>query len=95
MKGLLIILSVLTGILSGEYNAATLSTAEQDSILGAQPTGRYRLEKENEEQIYRRSEVADWYIIDTMRHTRKQLGLGVSGLADERVRDAVMSPNGR
>jgi dipeptidyl-peptidase-4 len=32
--------------------------------------------------------VADYYIIDTMRHTRKQLGEG-------KVRDAVMSPNGR
>ena len=29
MKGLLIILSVLTGILGGEYNAKTLSVEEQ------------------------------------------------------------------
>lgn len=88
MKGLLIILSVLTGILSGEYQANTLSEAEQDSILGVQTTGRYRLESENEEAIFRHSSVADYYIIDTMRHTRKQLGEG-------KVRDAVMSPNGR
>ena len=88
MKGLLIILSVLTGILSGEYKANTLSEAEQDSILGVQTTGRYRLESENEEVIFRHSSVADYYIIDTMRHTRKQLGEG-------KVRDAVMSPNGR
>ena len=88
MKGLLIILSVLTGILSGEYKANTLSEAEQDSILGVQTTGRYRLESENEEAIFRHSSVADYYIIDTMRHTRKQLGEG-------KVRDAVMSPNGR
>ena len=88
MKGLLIILSVLTGILSGEYKANTLSEAEQDSILGVQTTGRYRLESENQEAIFRHSSVADYYIIDTMRHTRKQLGEG-------KVRDAVMSPNGR
>ncbi len=88
MKGLLIILGVLTGILSGEYKANTLSEAEQDSILGVQATGRYRLESENEESLFRHSSVADWYIIDTMRHTRKPLGEG-------KVRDAVMSPNGR
>ena len=33
MKLLLIILSVLPGILGGDYNARTLSVAEQDSIL--------------------------------------------------------------
>ena len=32
MKGLLIILGVLTGILAGDYKANTLSEAEQDSI---------------------------------------------------------------
>ena len=99
MKFLAIILSVLTGILGGEYNANTLSVAEQDSILNIQSENaqntRYRLEKENEEKIFRHSEVADWYVVDTMRHTRKQLGKGVSELVDERVRDAVMSPNGR
>lgn len=92
MKVLAIIVSVLTGILSGEYNAKTLSVAEQDSILGVEATGRYRLEKENEESLFRHSEVADWFIIDTMRHTRKQLG---AGLNLGKVRDAVLSPNGR
>ena len=109
MKILAIILSVLTGILSGEYNAKTLSEAEQDSILNELTNervnelggGRYRLEKENEQKIFRHSEVADWYIVDTMRHTRKQLGKGVlkeeSGepRVESRVRDAQMSPNGR
>ena len=92
MKVLAIIVSVLTGILSGEYNAKTLSVAEQDSIFGVEATGRYRLEKENEESLFRHSEVADWFIIDTMRHTRKQLG---AGLNLGKVRDAVLSPNGR
>ena len=96
MKGLLIILSVLSGILSGEYNAKTLSIAEQDSILAAGSEAvqtRYRLEKENEERIFRRSEIADWYIVDTQKkNSRKQLG---AGLNLGKVRDAVMSPNGR
>ncbi len=92
MKVLAIIVGVLTGILSGEYNAKTLSVAEQDSIFGVEATGRYRLEKENEESLFRHSEVADWFIIDTMRHTRKQLG---AGLNLGKVRDAVLSPNGR
>jgi len=98
MKVLAIILSVLTGILGGDYSAKTLSVIEQDSILGdglSVASYRYRLEKENEEQIFRHSEVADWYVYDTMRHTRKQLGLGVNELTSERVRDAVLSPNGR
>jgi len=106
MKLVAIILSVLTGILNGDYAAKTLTGTEQDSILndGVSATaslnegmtnGRYRLEKENEEQIFRRSELADWYVYDTMRHTRKQLGKGVNELTTERVRDAVMSPNGR
>ena len=96
MKILLAILSVLPAILAGEYNAKTLSVTEQDSILAVQRTdvqkNRYRLESENEEQIFRRSTVADWYVVDTMRHTRKQLG---AGLDLGKVRDALMSPNGR
>lgn len=94
MRLLLIICTVLTGILNGDYNAQKLSVAEQDSILGnTDPTAfRYRLECENEERIFRHSRLADWYVIDTMRHTRKQLGAGMSL---GKVRDAVMSPNGR
>lgn len=96
MKLLVVILSVLTGILGGDYNAKTISTEEQDSILNSvEASGRYRLECENEEKIFRHSSVADWYIVDTMRHTRKQLGKGVNELTTERVRDAQMSPNGR
>ncbi len=101
MKGLVIIVGVLTGILSGEYKAKTLSVAEQDSILNDRVSAslndgmvctRYRLEKENEQKIFRHSEVADWYVVDTMRRTRKQLG---AGMGFEQVRDVEMSPNGR
>ena len=92
MKTFLIILSILSGILSGEYKPVTLSDVQQDSILKDQSTARYRLEKENEEQIFRHSQVADWFIVDTERHTRKQLG---AGLNLGKVRDAVLSPNGR
>ena len=101
MRILLLILSVLPGILSGDYNARTLSEAEQDSILevrcgtaDAVRCERYRLECEDEERIFRRSRLASWYVLDTMRHTRKQVGEGVLG-KDVKVRDAVMSPNGR
>ena len=97
MKTLLIIFSVLSGILAGDYNAQTLSVEEQDSILAINSLqvpakGRYRLESENEQPIFRHSKTADWFVIDTMRHTRKQIGVGVNG---DRVRDAQMSPNGR
>lgn len=93
MKILAIILTVLSGILSGEYNAKTMPVAEQDSILnGTEQQGRYRLEKENEQQIFRHSCVADWYVVDTQKDKRKQLG---AGLNLGQVRDAVMSPNGR
>ena len=53
---------------------------------------RYRLESENEERIFRRSSVADWYIVDTQKNNRKRLG---EGMNLGKVRDAVMSPNGR
>lgn len=107
MNIFVILLSVLPGILAGDYNAKTLSVAEQDSILNAgvikgdvalndEVCSRYRLESENAESIFRRSEMADWYVYDTMRHTRKHLGDGVlQGVADKRVREVVMSPNGR
>lgn len=100
MKLLAIILSVLPAILAGDYTAKTLSVAEQDSILNADQVveddytvcTRYRLESENEDKIFRHSSVADWFVYDTMRHTRKQLG---EGLQLGKVRDAEMSPNGR
>ncbi|MBR6035077.1 MAG: DPP IV N-terminal domain-containing protein [Paludibacteraceae bacterium] len=93
MKILAIILSVLPAILGGDFNAKTLSVAEQDSVLnGGMVSGRWRLESENEEKIFRRSTLADWYIVDTQKNTRKQLG---AGLNLGKVRDAVMSPNGR
>ena len=106
MRLLVIILGVLTGILNGDYAPKTLSIAEQDSLLneGMSATKslndgmistRYRLESENEEQIFRHSQVADWFVYDTMRHTRKRLGEGIFKGENVKVRDAVMSPNGR
>lgn len=106
MKLLVILLSVLTGILNGDYNAKTLSAAEQDSMLNVQgakglstkddgQSTRYRLESENEEQIFRHSSIADWFVYDTMRHARKRLGEGIFKGEEMKVRDAVMSPNGR
>ena len=101
MQYLLIILSVLPALLAGDFTPQTLSVAEQDSILEAPVANpdtktRYRLECENEQKIYRHSKTADWYIVDTMRHSRKQLGEGIrSQESGVRIRDAVMSPNGR
>lgn len=106
MRLLVIILGVLTGILNGDYAPKTLSIAEQDSLLneGMSATKslndgmistRYRLESENEEQIFRHSQVAEWFVYDTMRHTRKRLGEGIFKGENVKVRDAVMSPNGR
>ena len=98
MKLLAIIFSVLPAILAGDFVPQTLSIAEQDSILNVQSAKeeaactRYRLEYENEEKLFRHSREADWFVLDSMRHTRKQLG---AGLQLGKVRDAVMSPNGR
>ena len=104
MKPLIIIASFLQALLAGDYNAKTLSVAEQDSILNVQSdkaqsakedpsvSTRYRLECEEEETIFRHSRVAYYYVTDTLHHTRKQLG---AGMGFGKVRDAVMSPNGR
>ena len=97
IKLFLIILSVLPGILGGDYSARTLSVAEQDSILAVSDSQtavstRFLLEKENEETIFRRSTVANWFIVDTQRKTRTALG---EGMGFDKVRDAVMSPNGQ
>ena len=101
MKLLIIIASFLQALLAGDYNARTLSAAEQDSVLGnyelqitndPSVSTRYRLESEEEEVIFRHSRIADWYVTDTLHHTRKQLGAGMNL---GKVRDAVMSPNGR
>jgi dipeptidyl-peptidase-4 len=71
--------------------------AEQDSILAVSDSQtavstRFLLEKENEETIFRRSTVANWFIVDTQRKTRTALG---EGMGFDKVRDAVMSPNGQ
>lgn len=86
--------NVFEPLLSGAFNAQTLSIEKQDSILNGidASRGRYTLEYENAEPLFRRSFVADWYIVDNERHTRKQLG---AGLNLGKVRDAVLSPNGR
>ena len=106
MRILTFILSVLPAILAGDFIPKTLTEVQQDSIFGLSVISqspdaniRYRLESENEEKLFRRSTVADWYIIDTQRNSRKQLGAGLfiqnGQWEGSRVRDAVMSPNGR
>ena len=101
MKLLIIIASFLQALLAGDFNAKTLSAAEQDSVLrnyelqitnDPSVSTRYRLESEEEEVIFRHSRIAYWYVTDTLHHTRKQVGAGMNL---GKVRDAVMSPNGR
>ena len=79
---------VMNDILDGVYDAQTLSTYEQDSILGNLPNQRYRLDYTDKQQIYRRSFMANYVIVDTQKNTRKPL-------SDKPVRDAIISPNGR
>ena len=63
-----------------------------DSVLNVNvndnANGRYRLEYENREQVYRHSFWADWYLVDTQKNIRTLLGGG-------KTRDAQLSPNGK
>lgn len=95
---------LLSELLQGEYNAKTLSAAEQDSILMVElakskvelsrrqdacvPRERFALEYENKVQLFRHSFQADWYLIDREKGTRTHL-------SDGPVRDAKLSPNGK
>ena len=79
---------LLTDILDGKYNAKQLSAEQLDSVIGKAQEGRYCLEYENKQQLFRHSFLADYYIVDTQKNTRKHL-------SDTLVRDAVLSPNGR
>ena len=79
---------VMNDILDGVYDAQTLSAYQQDSILGNLPDQRYRLDYTDKQQIYRRSFMANYVIVDTQKNTRKPL-------SDKPVRDAIISPNGR
>ena len=79
-------------LLQGGYDAKILTTEEQDSLLaignGQLAMGRYRLEYENKQQLFRRSFLADYYLIDTHKNTRIRM-------CEQPVRDAVISPNGK
>ena len=78
-------------LLTGGYDAKVLTTAQMDSIFGAkgdEAIGRYKLEYENKQQLFRRSFLADYYLVDTQKNTRTRL-------SDQPVRDAIISPNGK
>ena len=82
-------------LLQGGYDAKTLSQQQMDSVLEARSLGgqevrseRYRLEYENKQQLFRRSFLADYYLIDTHKNTRIRM-------CEQPVRDAVISPNGK
>ena len=76
-------------ILRGGYDAKTLTTDTMQYIVNqGQTTDRYRLEYENKQQLFRHSFMADYYLVDTQKHTRTRL-------SDVPVRDAYLSPNGK
>ena len=75
-------------LLCGGYDAKVMSAAEMDSVLGDEAKGRYRLEWENKQSLFRHSFLADYYLVDTQKNTRIPI-------SDQPVRDAVMSPNGK
>ena len=76
-------------ILRGGYDAKTLTTDTMQYIVNqGQTTDRYRLEYENKQQLFRHSFMADYYLVDTQKHTRTRL-------SDAPVRDAQLSPNGK
>ena len=76
----------LTDILDGNYNARTLSEQEVDSILNGVGKARYRLEYENKQSLFRRSFLADYYLVDTQKGTRVRL-------SDTPIRDPQIAPN--
>ena len=78
---------VLSDILRGDYNAKTMSATETDSVLNGVGGSRYRLTCENKQPLFRRSFLADYYLVDTQKGTRVRL-------SDQPVRDAQLSPNG-
>ena len=76
-------------ILRGGYDAKTLTADTMQYIVNqGQTTDRYRLEFENKQQLFRHSFMADYYLVDTQKHTRTRL-------SDVPVRDAQLSPNGK
>lgn len=76
-------------ILRGGYDAKTLTADTMQYIVNqGQTTDRYRLEFENKQQLFRHSFMADYYLVDTQKHTRTRL-------SDVPVRDAYLSPNGK
>jgi len=83
---------LLSDLLQKKYNPVVLSERAQDSILSlgqkAEENGRYRLEYENKQILFRHSFVADYYLVDNQTGERTHL-------SDTMVRDAVLSPNGK
>ena len=76
-------------ILRGGYDAKTLTADTMQYIVNqGETTDRYRLEYENKQQLFRHSFMADYYLVDTQKHTRTRL-------SDVPVRDAQLSPNGK
>ena len=80
-------------ILTGGYDAKTMTKAEMDSVLNLNNResnigNRYRLGYKNKQGLFRHSFWADYYLVDIQKGD-------TIVLCDEPVRDAVLSPNGK
>ena len=91
MMKLLFILSVLPAILAGDFNARTLSVAEQDSILAVSS------QQYPPVHVSRKRPVIIRGSSEGIPHPKKTCQPMTQSLFGEevKVRDAVMSPNGR
>ena len=81
----------LLNLLEGKYDAKVMTVADMDEVMrrdGDEVIGRYKLEWENKQPLFRHSFLADCYLVDTQKNTRIKL-------SEQPVRDAVISPNGK
>ncbi len=89
---------LLQDILDNRFAAQTLSAEELDSVLNGKPVwtddeallpqNRYVLKYDKKEGMFRRSFVANYYVMDTKKNEK-------TAVSDTLVRDAQMSPNGQ
>lgn len=77
-------------IMRGGYDAQLLGAEQMTQLLedDTPSAGRYRLEYENKQQLFRHSFMADYYLVDTQKNTRIKI-------SDQPIRDAQFSPNGK
>ena len=58
----------LLNLLEGKYDAKVMTVADMDEVMrrdGDEVIGRYKLEWENKQPLFRHSFLADCYLVDT------------------------------